>query len=197
MVRHAHTNSLSFPSPSPLHSPFFLLYILSIPYTPIIIIIIYTQNTHTPQLMKILSNPSYSDIIAWLPHGKGFILLQKRMFAEEVLPKFFKQSKFASFTRKLNRWGFVRVTRGPEMGAYYHKVRGTMKRTPREEDMHTWNLCIEWNGMSIRNTTNPIMVSNTTFVLFRPTPRIFSSPYIYCRGWGSTLHGATSSSVLE
>jgi uncharacterized membrane protein len=73
--------------------------------------------------MKILSNPSYSDIIAWLPHGKGFILLQKRMFAEEVLPKFFKQSKFASFTRKLNRWGFVRVTRGPEMGAYYHKVR--------------------------------------------------------------------------
>ncbi|KAL7445317.1 hypothetical protein ACHAXH_007791 [Discostella pseudostelligera] len=73
--------------------------------------------------MKILSNSSLSEIITWLPHGKGFILLQKKRFAEEVLPLCFKQSKFASFTRKLNRWGFVRVTRGPEMGAYYHKVR--------------------------------------------------------------------------
>lgn len=72
--------------------------------------------------MTILSNPHFSDIITWLPHGKGFILLQKRKFADEVMPLCFKQTKFSSFTRKLNRWGFVRVTRGPEMGAYYHKV---------------------------------------------------------------------------
>lgn len=29
-------------------------------------------------------------------------------------------AKFTSFTRKLNRWGFKRVARGKEMGAYYH-----------------------------------------------------------------------------
>jgi hypothetical protein len=40
----------------------------------------------------------------------------------QVLPKFFKATKFTSFTRKLNRWGFTRVTRGPEMGSYYHKL---------------------------------------------------------------------------
>lgn len=33
----------------------------------------------------------------------------------------FKQCKFTSLTRKLNRWGFTRVTRGSESGAYYHK----------------------------------------------------------------------------
>jgi HSF-type DNA-binding len=33
----------------------------------------------------------------------------------KVLPKFFKATKFTSFTRKLNRWGFTRVTRGPEV----------------------------------------------------------------------------------
>ncbi len=36
--------------------------------------------------------------------------------------RYFKQSKFTSFTRKLNRWGFERVARGPETGAYYHPL---------------------------------------------------------------------------
>jgi hypothetical protein len=72
--------------------------------------------------MEILSNSQLSDIITWLPNGKGFIILQKRKFATEVMPMYFKHSKFTSFTRKLNRWGFTRVTRGPESGAYYHKV---------------------------------------------------------------------------
>ena len=35
---------------------------------------------------------------------------------------YFKQSKYTSFTRKLKRWGFTRVTTGAEQGAYYHKV---------------------------------------------------------------------------
>jgi hypothetical protein len=75
-----------------------------------------------PQKMRqILSNPSYSDSITWLPHGRGFVILQKRRFAEEVMPKFFN-CKFTSFTRKLNRWNFTRVTRGPEVGAYYHQL---------------------------------------------------------------------------
>lgn len=39
------------------------------------------------------------------------------------MPKFFnKHSKYSSFTRKLNRWGFNRVTRGSEMGSYSHPL---------------------------------------------------------------------------
>mmetsp|Transcript_33699 Transcript_33699/g.44663 ORF Transcript_33699/g.44663 Transcript_33699/m.44663 type:complete len:97 (-) Transcript_33699:1056-1346(-) len=72
--------------------------------------------------MEILSNEENSDIITWLDHGKGFVIIQKKRFVLEVMPKFFKQSKYTSFTRKLNRWGFTRVSRGPEMGAYYHRV---------------------------------------------------------------------------
>jgi len=77
--------------------------------------------TFPQKLMEILSNSQIADIITWLPNGKGFIILQKRKFASEVMPLYFKHSKFTSFTRKLNRWGFVRVTKGPESGAYYHK----------------------------------------------------------------------------
>ncbi|KAL7465373.1 hypothetical protein ACHAXS_005695 [Conticribra weissflogii] len=77
--------------------------------------------TFPQKLMEVLANREISDIITWLPHGKGFIILQKRKFAAEVMPLYFKHSKFTSFTRKLNRWGFTRITRGPETGAYYHK----------------------------------------------------------------------------
>ena len=72
--------------------------------------------------MNIIADKRFSDVIGWLPHGKGFVIYKKKKFAVEVLPAFFKKSKFTSFTRKLNRWGFVRVTRGPETGAYYHDL---------------------------------------------------------------------------
>jgi HSF-type DNA-binding len=74
------------------------------------------------QLLDILTNPENTDMIAWLPHGNGFMIHKKKTFANDVLPKYFKASKFTSFTRKLNRWGFTRVPRGPETGAYFHKL---------------------------------------------------------------------------
>lgn len=72
--------------------------------------------------MEILDNEENSETIAWLPHGRGFVIFRKKAFEQKILPKYFnKQSKYSSFTRKLNRWGFCRVTRGPESGAYYHQ----------------------------------------------------------------------------
>ena len=78
--------------------------------------------TFPQKLMVVLDNEELSDIITWLPHGKGFIILQKKKFAAEVMKMYFKHSKFTSFTRKLNRWGFTRIAKGPEAGSYYHKV---------------------------------------------------------------------------
>lgn len=100
--------------------------------------------TFPQKLMAVLDNDQMSDIVTWLPHGKGFIILQKKRFASEVMPLYFKHSKFTSFTRKLNRWGFTRVTRGPESGAYYHKYfqRG---------DHH---MCLQMHCQSKPNTNN-------------------------------------------
>lgn len=50
--------------------------------------------------------------IAWLPDGKSFIIRNPDEFTRQVLPKFFKATKFSSFTRKLYRWGFRQVNRG-------------------------------------------------------------------------------------
>jgi len=85
--------------------------------------------TFPQRLMEILSNDEHSEIISWLPHGRGFMIYQKKRFATEVMPKYFKKSKFTSFTRKLNRWNFTRITRGCETGAYYHECfqRGNLR----------------------------------------------------------------------
>lgn len=38
------------------------------------------------------------------------------------MPRYFsRKAKYSSFTRKLNRWNFVRVSSGPEIGSYYHE----------------------------------------------------------------------------
>lgn len=77
--------------------------------------------TFPQKLMQVLADTEISDVVTWLPHGKGFIILHKCKFSIDIMPRHFKHSKFTSFTRKLNRWGFIRVPKGPEMGAYYHK----------------------------------------------------------------------------
>lgn len=74
------------------------------------------------RLMELLADDRNSDCIAWLPHGRAFIIRNRKLFAEKVMPKFFpRKSKYSSFTRKLNRWNFVRISSGPELGAYYHE----------------------------------------------------------------------------
>lgn len=49
---------------------------------------------------------------AWLPEGKSFVIRNPDEFARQVVPKFFKATKFSSFTRKLYRWGFRQINRG-------------------------------------------------------------------------------------
>ena len=57
------------------------------------------------RLMSVLSDDRNSESICWLPHGRAFIIRDRKLFAEKVMPKFFpRKSKYSSFTRKLNRW---------------------------------------------------------------------------------------------
>ena len=57
-----------------------------------------------------------------MPHGRALIIKQPKTLAAQVLTRFFKQTKLTSFTRQLNLWGFKRITRGPDAGAYYHEL---------------------------------------------------------------------------
>jgi hypothetical protein len=57
------------------------------------------------RLMSILEDEKNHDAICWLPHGRAFIIRNRKSFAEKIMPRFFsRKSKYSSFTRKLNRW---------------------------------------------------------------------------------------------
>lgn len=88
------------------------------------------NNKNFPEtLFEVISSQENAHIISWLPHGQGFIIHDKDRFHRLILPRYFDGAKFTSFTRRLKRWNFVRVPRGPEMGAYYNKdfVRGRLE----------------------------------------------------------------------
>ncbi|KAG7353979.1 HSF-type DNA-binding protein [Nitzschia inconspicua] len=78
------------------------------------------------KLMEILADVSLSDIVSWLPHGRSFVIIRPDLFCEQVLPKYLPpvdsrgSTKYPSFTRKLNRWGFRQATRGADTGAFHH-----------------------------------------------------------------------------
>lgn len=130
------------------------------------------KNKHIPmtfplRLMEMLSNESHLNVVIWLPHGKAFIIYKKKKFALEVLPKYFKQSKFTSFTRKLNRWGFIRVTKGPDTGAYYHNYfqRGDIRLCMQMSCKSVTSL----REVSLQNEAavdhlSPIGIVNTAYV---------------------------------
>jgi hypothetical protein len=91
------------------------------------------------KLHEILSSPEYESIVTWLPHGRAWRVLKPKAFEEKIIPKFFRSSKYASFMRQVNGWGFKRITSpGPDFNAYWHELflRGLpdlcakMKRPP-------------------------------------------------------------------
>lgn len=104
-----------------------------------------SSNSSSPQreafprrLMRMLASPTVASasVITWLPHGLSFVILRPDVFAERILPMYFPESasdgrssqnkppaaKYPSFTRKLNRWGFRQIARGPDAGAFHHHL---------------------------------------------------------------------------
>eukprot|EP00566_Odontella_aurita_P009006 CAMPEP_0113529980 /NCGR_PEP_ID=MMETSP0015_2-20120614/2689_1 /TAXON_ID=2838 /ORGANISM="Odontella" /LENGTH=816 /DNA_ID=CAMNT_0000428659 /DNA_START=109 /DNA_END=2559 /DNA_ORIENTATION=- /assembly_acc=CAM_ASM_000160 len=85
--------------------------------------------TFPAKLHDILSRPDLGDVISWLDHGRAWHIIDQTAFVDRVMPHFFTQSKFASFMRQVNGWGFVRVTRGEEANSYYSEFFLRSKRS--------------------------------------------------------------------
>jgi hypothetical protein len=74
-------------------------------------------------MLEGLERDGLSHIVHWQPHGRAFLVRKPKAFVEQVIPKYFKQSKLTSFQRQLNLYGFRRISTsvGPDRGAYYHE----------------------------------------------------------------------------
>jgi hypothetical protein len=66
------------------------------------------------------------DVVTWQPHGRAFMVHKPKEFTNDIMPHYFNQTKYASFQRQLNLYGFSRLCHGRDKGAYYHMcfVRG-------------------------------------------------------------------------
>jgi hypothetical protein len=63
------------------------------------------------QMMKWVTE-SGLNCVEWVDDGQAFIINNPTEFTDNVVNRFFKATKFSSFTRKLYRWGFRQLNRG-------------------------------------------------------------------------------------
>lgn len=63
----------------------------------------------------------FEHIVSWGHGPSSFNVHQKKAFEDHVLPKYFKMTKYKSFTRQLHNYEFQWIRGGPDKGGYCHK----------------------------------------------------------------------------
>lgn len=73
------------------------------------------------QLLENVEAEGSGAIVSWLPHGKAFRVHNKPKFVSTVMSSYFNSTKYKSFQRNLNLWGFETITQGPDKGSIYNR----------------------------------------------------------------------------
>jgi hypothetical protein len=95
-----------------------------------------------------------NSIVSWQPHGKAFRVHQVDVFARTVMPRYFKQTQYRSFQRQLHIYGFLRISKGLDRGAYAHPIFIRDKKS-----LSLRMSCIKIKGK--RKSTKKYTASNT------------------------------------
>jgi hypothetical protein len=77
----------------------------------------FPQKLH--KLLNDLEEQGRTDVAAFLSHGRAFAIFNTVEFASDVMPRYFRMSRYSSFQRQLNLYDFQRITEGPDKGAYH------------------------------------------------------------------------------
>lgn len=73
------------------------------------------------EMLEEADTEGHNSIVSWLPGGKAFKVHEQKAFVGRIMPRYFNQTKYRSFQRQLNVWGFERIQDGPGRGGYTHK----------------------------------------------------------------------------
>jgi hypothetical protein len=69
----------------------------------------------------------FSHVVSWNSEGGSFKVHDPMVFADDVMPTYFNQTKYKSFQRQLNLYGFVRIHQG------YHKASYSNENFRRDD----------------------------------------------------------------
>jgi hypothetical protein len=73
------------------------------------------------RLLDAADEKGIAGIVSWMPDGGSFKVHNKHVFEEEIMSHYFKSSKFKSFQRSLNLWGFQTApSSAHKQGECYH-----------------------------------------------------------------------------
>ena len=72
-------------------------------------------------LLNDAEREGFEDIVSWHADGKSFKVHKVVDFSRKIMLKYFNQTKYKSFQRQLNLYGFSRVSRGPDKGLMLHE----------------------------------------------------------------------------
>lgn len=78
------------------------------------------SSANFPQRLYALMENNDTEMISWSSHGLSFKINDPERFSSNILPRYFKHAKLTSFQRQLNLYGFKRITKGDDLGAYFH-----------------------------------------------------------------------------
>jgi hypothetical protein len=62
------------------------------------------------------------DIVSFTPSGRAVRIHKPKEFTQSIVPRYFRQKQLNSFKRQLNMYGFDRIPRGPDAGAFMHPL---------------------------------------------------------------------------
>lgn len=85
------------------------------------------------EMLQDADSLGFDDIVSWNERGDGFKVHDVKRFTNEIIGKYFNQSKYKSFQRQLSLYGFERCTEGHNKGLRFHdKLRKGNKMLCRE-----------------------------------------------------------------
>jgi hypothetical protein len=114
-------------------------------------------------MLSSVEEDGFASVVSWQPHGRCFIVHKPKQFVDEVMPRYFKQSKLTSFQRQVNLYGFRRLTAGRDRGAYYHEL--FLRGRP---DLHKALVRIRIKGTGFKSASSP--ATEPDFYKMKPCP---------------------------